>query len=320
VTDRPRGPRPGVALVLGSVSSVQFGAALAATAFRAVGPLGIVTLRLVVAAVVLAAAYHSRLRLARRDLAVCGLFGLVTATMNVSIYLAFARLPLGPTVTLEFLGPLALALGSSRRWVDAGWAALAGAGVILLGHGLHHLDPVGVGLALLAGAAWAGYIVLTARVGGRVEGGAGLAVAQAIGALAVLPIGILAAGSALLRPHVLAVGLAVGILSSVLPYRFDLAALRRLPRGTFGVLMSLNPSVAALAGWAVLGQHLAGESWAAIGLVVVASAGVTRRAFAASGAGPGDRPRRRVERSGRLGGLFGDRVGRVGDGGGGPGR
>lgn len=264
--------RAGIAGVLGSVTSVQVGAAAATTLFAAVGPLGAVSLRLASAAVVLGVSQRPTLRRPRSELATFAMFGLVTAGMNLSIYEAFSRLPLGPAITVELLGPLALSLALSRRVLDAAWALIAGAGVALLGGGSVHLPLAGVGFALVAAVGWAGYILLNQRVG-RTPGGDGLALAQATGALVVAPVGFALAGGAMIRPGVLAVGCAVGILSSVIPYSFDLFSLRRLPPATFGVLMSLNPAVAALAGWVLLSQRLSGSEWLAIGLVVAASAG-----------------------------------------------
>lgn len=264
-----------IGLVLTAVGSLQFGAALAGTLFAEVGPLGAVLLRLGLAAVVLGAIARPRLRgLTRRQWWLAGLFGLTLAGMNASIYAAFDRIGLGAAVTLEFVGPLAVAVAGSRRPLDGLWVLLAGVGIVLLSRGgTGGLDPVGVALALLAGAFWAAYILLSARVGTAFAGADGLAVALVVGAVAVLPLGAVQGGAALLGPEVLAVGAAVALLSSVIPYSFELEALRRMPTRVFGVLMSTEPAVAALAGFLVLDEGLAARQVAAIALVVAASAG-----------------------------------------------
>ena len=267
----------GVALIVTGVSSLQFGAGLAATLFPKVGPLGVVTLRLLVAGVALLIAGRPRVRgRGRAAWRTVLIFGVITAGMNASVYVAIDRLPLGAAITFEFLGPLTLALALSRRWLDVVWAACAGGGVLLLADGLHDLDLVGVAFALLAAACWAGYIVLNRRVGDAGSGGvADLALAVALAGVLVAPLGIAQGGAGLLDPRVLVVAVLVGVLSSAVPYSFDLLALRRLPARVFGVLCSVHPAVAALAGLVVLHQHLSASQWLAIGLVVAASAGVT---------------------------------------------
>ena len=270
----------GAGLILTGVASLQFGAGLAATLFPQVGPLGVVTLRLLTAGVALLVAGRPALRgrsaAAWRTLLI---FGFVMACMNASLYAAIDRLPLGAAITLEFLGPLGLALALSRRWLDAAWALCAGVGVALLADGLHHLDLLGVAFALVAAVCWAGYIILNRRLGGPASGGvADLALAVAFAGLLVAPLGVLQGGADLLDPRVLALGAAVGVLSSAVPYSFDLLALRRVPARVFGVLCSVHPAVAALAGWVVLDQRLTWPQVAAIGLVIAASAGVTASA------------------------------------------
>jgi inner membrane transporter RhtA len=194
--------------------------------------------------------------------------------MNLAFYAALDRIPLGIAVTFEFVGPLGVAIVGTRRGSDLLWAGLAGIGIALLSPGVGgSLDALGVGFALLAGAFWAAYILLTARVGRAFERGDGLALAMAISTLVLIPGGIAGGGGDLLAPSVLAVGIAVALLSSAIPYSLELEALRRLPESTFGVLMSLEPAVAALVGLAVLGQALSAREVAAIALVVVASAG-----------------------------------------------
>ena len=271
---------PAVGLVGVGAVSVQFGAAFATRLFGRVGPAGAVTLRLVVAAVVLLAALpllRGRPQAASPwdRLVVVG-FGLVLAAMNLSFYEALDRIPLGVAVTIEFSGPLCLALVASRRWSDGLWAAAAGAGVALLASGVgRHLDAAGLAFAVLAGAFWVGYILLSRETGRRFESLGGLAAAMAVGAVAVLPFGVVAGGARLLRPSVLALGLAVGVMSSVIPYSLELLALRRVTARAFGVMMSLDPALATAAGFIVLGQHLDLREWVALGLVVGANLGNT---------------------------------------------
>ena len=208
--------------------------------------------------------------------------------MNFSIYQSFARIPLGVAVTIEFLGPLAVAVAGSRHLRDIGWVVLAAAGVVLLTQGGHgHLDAAGVLFAVLAAACWAAYIVLSSATGRRFPGSAGLAIAMVVSAVIVTPPALIAGGSAMFRPAVLATGAAIGILSSVIPYRLELESLRRIPMRLFGVWMSLEPAVAALIGLALLGQHLSIVEWLAICCVMVACAGA---AVLARGATPRNPP------------------------------
>jgi inner membrane transporter RhtA len=275
-----------VLLVLLAAGSVQFGSGLAKTLFDDAGPGGTVFLRVAFAAVVLMALWRPRIAgVARRDLWLAALFGVALAGMNFSFYLAIDRIPLGVAVTFEFIGPLAVAVAGSRRALDAVWVALAAAGILLLSDfgDFGSLDVGGVGLALLAGSFWAAYILLSARAGQAFPGGAGLALAMVVATLLLAPIGVAGAGGALLEPGVLGIGAAVALLSSAIPYSLELEALRKLPAGVFGVLMSLDPAVAALAGYVVLGEILGARELAAIGLVVVASAGAARSAPARAG-------------------------------------
>ena len=267
----------GVALVVAAVTSLQFGAAFAVTLFDELGPAGAAFVRLVVAAVVLLAIWRPRLRDRRRaDLRVAALFGIALGLMNWAIYSAMDRIPLGVAVTIEFAGPLGVAVVGSRRPLDLLWVLLAAAGIVLLADpGGGSLDAVGVAFALLAAAMWAAYILLSVRTGQLFPGGSGLAIAMAVGAVTILPMGVGQAGGALLEPGLLAAGAAVALASSVIPYSLELEALRRLPARVFGVLMSLEPAVAALAGLVVLGQALVAREWLAIALVVVAAAGAT---------------------------------------------
>jgi inner membrane transporter RhtA len=274
---------PSGGLVVAAIASVQFGSALAATLFAQVGPGGAVWLRLVSASVVLVAIWRPRWRgRTRRELLLAALFGVVLAGMNLSFYHALHRIPLGIAVTIEFVGPLAVALGGSRRRIDFVWVALAAAGILALTQGgAHRLDGLGVAFALLAGALWGAYILLNARVGRAFEGGTGLALSMCVASVAGLPAGVIEGGTHLLEPRSLVLGAAVGILSSAIPYSFELEALRRIATSVFGVLMSLEPAMAALAGFVVLGQGLSGRALAGMALVVAASIGASRQARAA---------------------------------------
>jgi inner membrane transporter RhtA len=271
---------PPTLLVLGAVGSVQFGAAFAKTLFDEIGPGGTVFLRVAFAAIVLVAVSRPALRgRSGADWRLMLAFGFTLVAMNLSYYESLNRIPLGIAVTFEFVGPLGVAVAGSRHALDLLWVALAAAGILLLSDfGTADLDRLGVALALLAGCFWAAYILLSARVGQRFPGGQGLALAMAAGALMLAPVGAGDGGAELIGVEVLAIGFAVAILSSVIPYTLELEALRRMPAGVFGVLMSLEPAAATLAGFLVLGEDLAARELVAIGLVVAASAGAARGA------------------------------------------
>jgi inner membrane transporter RhtA len=270
-------------LVLSAITSVQFGSALAATLFARLGPGGAVLLRLLSATIVVLALWRPRLRgRPPRELLLAVAFGLVLAGMNVTFYHAIHRIPLGIAVTIEFVGPLAVAVAGSRRRIDLLWVALAGAGILALTRGgAHGLDALGVLLALVAGGFWGIYILLNARVGQAFERGTGLALAMCVASLVTLPVGLVEGGTHLLEPRSLALGAAVGMLSSAIPYSFEIEALRRIAVPVFGVLMSLEPGMAAIAGLIVLGQGLGARAVVGIALVVVASIGASRQARAA---------------------------------------
>ncbi len=286
-------------LLIGTgILSVQIGAGIAAKMFGTVSAAGLTGVRLWFATLLLAAlGARPTIRTIRaviadrawRDAAVVGAFGLTLGIMNFSIYQAFARIPLGIAVTIEFLGPLGVAIAASRRLIDLTWVVLAATGVTLLGtagvsvarlgaadtgHASQFATELtGVIFALVAAAAWACYILLSASTGRRFSGGSGLVIAMAIASLVVAPAAIVSAGARLLKPTVLAAGLAIGLLSSVIPYRFELETLRRVPPRVFGIWMSLEPAVAALVGVVLLSQALSAQQWIAIGCVIVASAG-----------------------------------------------
>jgi inner membrane transporter RhtA len=271
---------PPTLLVLGAVASVQFGAAVAKTLFDEIGPGGTVFLRVLFAAIVLAAVWRPGLAgRSRADLLLVVAFGFTLVAMNFTFYEALDRIPLGIAVTFEFVGPLGVAIVGSRRALDLVWVVLAAAGIVLLSDfGTADLDTLGVGLALLAGGFWAAYILLAARVGQTYEGGQGLALGMSAGALMLVPAGVADAGTDLLVPGVLLAGFAVAIMSSAIPYTLEMEALRRMPAGVFGVLMSLEPAMGALAGFIVLDEGLAARELVAIVLVVAASAGAARNA------------------------------------------
>jgi len=211
-------------------------------------------------------------------------FGVTLAVMNFSIYQSFARIPLGISVTVEFLGPLGLAVVTSRRLLDLLWVALAGAGVALLAHGGlstaagRGTVAIGVAFALLAALSWVGYILLSRATGQRFGGSTGLTIAMVVAAVVITPVGVAAGGTTLLRPGILLTGLGIGLLSSIIPYSLEMEALRRIPPRVFGIWMSLEPAVAALVGLVLLGQSLAVREWLAIGCVMVACAGAARGA------------------------------------------
>jgi inner membrane transporter RhtA len=268
---------PPVSLVGAGAVSVQFGAAFATHLFNRVGPVGAVTVRLVIAAIILVAlsrGTRAKAPTTKTDWAVAIAFGLVLAGMNLSFYESIARIPLGAAVTIEFSGPLLVALAGSRRWPDGVWAAMAGTGVALLASGTgRDLDPGGVALAGLAGAFWVGYIVLNKQTGQRFEARRGLTIAMVTGAAVVLPAGLASGDGSLFSWYVLGLGSAVALLSSVIPYSLELIALRRVTRRAFGVMLSLDPALAALAGLVVLGQHLGARELTAMALVVGANIG-----------------------------------------------
>lgn len=265
-----------IALLLLAGTSIQFGAAFAVTLFDRLGAGGAVFLRLLSAAVIMAVVLRPRVRgRTREDLRLPVAFGVVLGLMNWSFYESLERIPLGACVTIEFVGPLGVAVWHSRRALDGLWIALAATGIVVLANpfGTGGLDAFGVFLALVTGGFWALYIVLSARTGRVWPGASGLAVAMVVGAAVTLPAGVVQGGPELLAGGMLAAGVLVGLASSVVPYSLEMEALRQLPQGVFGVLMSLEPAIAALAGFVVLGQNLAALELAAIALVVIACAG-----------------------------------------------
>lgn len=266
-----------IALLVASMISIQFGASVAKGLFPALGPEGTTALRCGLAALILLALQRPwRARLPLSAWLTVGLYGASLGLMNLLFYLSLARIPLGVAVALEFTGPLSVALLSSHRARDLLWVALAAAGIVLilpLSRSSRPLDPVGVAFALAAGVCWALYIVLGQRAGKAVQGGAATALGMLAAALVVAPIGVLRAGPRLLQSHLWPLALAVAVFSSALPYSLEMHALRRLPARTFGILMSLEPALAALAGLVMLRERLSLAQGAAIACIIAASAG-----------------------------------------------
>ena len=273
---RGLGGVPPTALVLLGIVSVQLGSALAKQLFSEVGSFGTVALRLFFAAAILMLLWRPSPRMSRRAWTVVVAYGLTLGLMNLCFYLALDRLPLGIAVTVEFLGPLTVALIGSRRWLDAVWAVLAAAGVVLLMGGGGDVNLVGLLFALAAAACWGLYIVVSAALGRHSTEGNGLALGMIVAALVAVPIGVADSGTALVQPWILVAGLGLGLLSSVIPYSLDLEALRKMPPRVFGILMSLEPAMAALVGLVVLQELLHWSQWIAVLCVVVASVGATR--------------------------------------------
>jgi len=270
---------PPAAYVVAAIVSAQVGASAAKHLFAALGPPATVSLRTAFAALVLLIVWRPPLRgRSRADLLAALALGVTLAGLSLSFYAALERIPLGVAMTLEFAGPLGIALVGSRRRLDLLWGLLAAAGILVLSPIGGTVDPLGSALALLGGVFWAAYILLSARIGRTIPGGGGLALAMAVAAIVTLPFGIAAREQVAADPRLLLAALGVGLLSSVVPLSLELEALRRIPVRVFGVLMSLEPAVAALVGLVLLGEALGVREIAAIGLVVTASVGATKTA------------------------------------------
>jgi inner membrane transporter RhtA len=270
----------GIPLVVVAIASLQFGAAIAGTIFDEIGPAATSLLRSLFAAAILLAIWRPSLRgHPARDVRLVVVFGLVLGTMNLCIYESFARIPLGIAVTIEFAGPLGIAVALSRRRLDLAAAALAAVGIVLLADpGGGAVDALGVALALVAAGCWAIYILVAQAASKVFDGGRGVAIAMAVAVLVPLGPGLAGGGADLLDPRFLAIGCAVAVMSSVLPYSLETEALRRLPANVFGVLMSIEPAMAAIAGWLILDQSLRARDIVAIALVTAASVVVVRAA------------------------------------------
>jgi inner membrane transporter RhtA len=279
---------PPVPAVLLAIISVQGGAAIAKGLFPVVGAAGTASLRIGLSALMLLVAVRPQLgQLRAAQWRAVVPYGVALGAMNFLFYCALARVPLGLGVTLEFVGPLLVALAGSRRWLDVLWAVLAGAGIALIAPwGGHGIDPVGMLFALAAGGCWAVYIVLGGRVAEVLPGNTAVAVGMLFATLAVLPFGLADGKLLTLTPQLLGLGAALALLSSALPFTLEMQALKHLPTRTFSILMSIEPAAAALCGWLFLGERLAFSQWLAVLLVMAASAGATltaRKVLAATG-------------------------------------
>jgi inner membrane transporter RhtA len=271
------GSIPPSGFVLLSIVIVQIGAALAKYLFVFLNPVSATFLRLSFAAVLLLVLYPPRLRdRSLSDYCLITLMGVTMACMNLSFYEAISRIPLGVTVSVEFVGPLGIAILGSRRPLDLLWVVLAGAGIILMAPiGGASLDPTGVGLAMFAGGCWGAYIFLAGKIGRSFSGGTGLALAVAIAALFIAPVGIIQGGTTLLHPFVLVIGAGVALISTVIPYSLEYEALKHLPPRVFGILVSVEPAIAILIGFILLGEQLELQTLTGAGLVTMAAIGVT---------------------------------------------
>jgi inner membrane transporter RhtA len=268
---------PPTLLLFGSIASIQIGASVAVGLFPTIGPVATTFLRLLAAAVLLTiASRHSIDGTARQNAGWLVLFGLVMAVMNLSFYGAISRIPLGLAVAIEFVGPLGLAALTSRRPVDFAWIGLAAVGLGVLTPEIGStLDPIGVALALVAGACWAGYVVLSPRVARSVTGNAGLALAMLAAALFALPVELVAGGLERLDGGILVAAIAVGILSTALPLSLEFEALKRVSARTYGIIMTMEPVAAAAAGAVILSQALDPKLLFAVACVTIAALGVT---------------------------------------------
>jgi len=278
---------PELLIVVGTLS-VQFGGGVATALIRQYGALQMVALRIVFGAAMLVVFQRARVRgVSRAALASCLVLGVILAAMNALFYVAISRIPLGVAVTIEFSGPLTVAVLGSRRWLDLVWVAMAGAGIYVLAGGrLEAADLVGVAASLGAGICWGLYIVTGRRVAREWPDGRGLTLAMVVAAVLIVPVALVGSDvrPLLAAPAALAGGVAIALFSSAIPYTAEIAALRRLPAATFGVLMSIEPAIAAAVGFLLLGQVLRGEDLAAIAFVALASAGasLSARHFAAT--------------------------------------
>jgi inner membrane transporter RhtA len=282
VVQKPAASSPlvGVALVIGSCLSLPFGAAVAAQLFPVLGPWGVTSLRVAIAAILLVVIVRPKPgKWTRPQWLAAVLFGVSLAAMNGFFYAAIDRIPLGPAVAIEFLGPLVLAAVLTRRLGDFAWVGVALLGMVVLGIdgliGAEPLDPLGVVFILIAAGFWVMYIRMSARVGALIPGSSGLAMGLLVAAVLLIPVGIPAASTVAMDPQLLLLAAITAVLSSVIPYSFELAALRRLPQRVFGVLLSLEPAFATLAGWLILGQDATPLRLLAIALVIAASVGTT---------------------------------------------
>ena len=268
-------PPPGLMLL--AILSIQIGAATATHLFADLGPAGTVFLRIGFSAVLLCLAWRPSLdRRVRENAGLLLLFGLVIGAMNLSFYHAIARIPLGIAVTIEFLGPLAVAAATSRRLGDFLWIAVALGGASLLVPDIgERLDPLGVGFAVLGAVGWAGFIFLSIRVGRAFERGSGLALGMTVAAVLLLPIGVKGAAVAFMEPDLLAIAFAVAVFSTAIPFSLEFEALKRIPPRVYGVLVTMEPAIAVIVGIVLLGESLTLRTGLAVALVTTAAVGIT---------------------------------------------
>lgn len=262
--------------LFGGMVSLAVGTSFAKQLFPVIGAEGTAALRVSLSALILLCIWRPwRFRLNRADAGRVLLYGLVLGLMNLTFYLSLRTIPLGPAIAIEFTGPLALALIHARRWIHFLWVgcAVAGLGLLLpLRGGIYALDPVGIAFAAAAGLFWALYIIFGKSLS-HMHAGQSVALGMSTAAIVILPFGVMSAGTALLLPSVLFLGLGVALLSSALPYSLEMIALRHIPERTFGVMLSAEPAIGAVAGMVILHEQLSGLQWFAIGCIVIASIG-----------------------------------------------
>lgn len=266
-----------VIAVLTSILSVQFGATLSEHLFPVIGVEGTTACRQGFSALALMVLFRPwRGMPERKHWPIIGLYGALLGVMNLTFYFAISKLPLGIAVALEFTGPLAVAVLSSRKWIDFVWVicAVTGLGLLLPWHGgAGHIDPLGVVFALIAAACWGAYIIVGQKISQRMDGGKAVALGMSVSILLTVPLGVAHAGAALWSLPVLAMGAGAAIVSSAIPYSCEMWALKHIPAKTFSLMMSLEPAAGALMGFVLLHEHLSAVQWLAIGLVILASAG-----------------------------------------------
>lgn len=264
-------------LLIIAMASIQGGATLAKQIFPVLGPAGTSALRLFFATIILWGVFRPwKTKVTREQLKKLFVYGLCLGFMNLSFYFALARIPLGLAVSLEFTGPLAVAIFSSRKKIDYLWAILAGIGIYMILpkiQGPDALDPVGVALAVTAGVFWAGYILYGKKAGSNVSGTLAATWGMTFAAAAVIPAGLYTSSEKLFSPEIIPFGIGVAILSSALPYTLEMLSLKKIPTRTFGVLMSLEPAIAAIAGLLFLDERLSSMQWFAMALIMVSSLG-----------------------------------------------
>lgn len=266
---------PPIPAVLLSILSVQCGAAIAKGLFPGIGPIATASLRIGLSAIILLIAFRPNIsKLSHKQWKYVTLYGLCLGAMNMVFYMAIARIPIGLGVTLEFIGPLVVAIFGSKKLVDFVWVALAATGIVLITPLTNNgLDPIGILLALLAAAFWGAYIVLGGRISKIMSGGQAVSIGMVFASLLIIPFVFLDGGLARLNPHLLTLGLALALLSSAIPFTLEIRALKQLPARTFSILMSLEPAVASITAFVFLQERLSLKECLSVAFVVIASAG-----------------------------------------------